>query len=143
MSGQALWYLTRGTGLVALALLTGTVALGVLTWHGWSSPRWPWFITLGLHRNLSLLAVAFLGVHIVSTIADGFAPIGWLDAIAPFRSPYRPIWLGLGAVAVDLLIAGTATSLLRRHLSLAVWRTVHGRLGRVADRARARSRHRL
>jgi methionine sulfoxide reductase heme-binding subunit len=125
MSGQALWYLTRGTGLVALVLLTGTVALGVLTWNGWSSHRWPRFITLGLHRNLSLLAVAFLGVHVASTVVDGFAPIGWLDVVVPFHSPYRPIWLGLGAVAVDLLIAVMVTSLLRRHLSLAVWRTVH------------------
>ena len=125
MSGQALWYLTRGTGLVALVLLTGTVALGVLTWHGWRSPRWPRFITLGLHRNLSLLAVAFLGVHVVSTILDGFAPIGWVDVVVPFHSPYRPIWLGLGAVAVDLLIAVMVTSLLRRHISLAVWRSVH------------------
>jgi methionine sulfoxide reductase heme-binding subunit len=125
MSAQSLWYLTRGTGLVSLVLLTGTVALGVLTWHGWSSHRWPRFITLGLHRNLSLLAVAFLGVHVASTILDGFAPIGWLDVVVPFHSPYRPIWLGLGAVALDLLIAVIVTSLLRRHLSLAVWRTVH------------------
>src|SRR5690349_1938154 len=125
MSAQSLWYLTRGTGLVSLVLLTGTVALGVLTWHGWSSHRWPRFITLGLHRNLSLLAVAFLGVHVASTILDGFAPIGWLDVLVPFHSPYRPIWLGLGAVALDLLIAVIVTSLLRRHLSLAVWRTVH------------------
>jgi hypothetical protein len=125
MSGQTLWYLTRGTGLVALVLLTSTVALGVLTSNGWSSVRWPRFITLGLHRNLSLLAVAFLGVHIATTVADHFAPIGWVDAVLPFHSPYRPIWLGLGAVAVDLLMAITLTSLVRRYLSLSVWRTVH------------------
>ena len=124
-ASQALWYLTRGTGLVALVLLTGSVALGVTTTVGWSAPRWPRFVTLGLHRNLSLLAVVFLGVHIASTVVDGFAPIGWLDAVVPFRSPYRPIWLGLGALAVDLLLAVVITSLLRRHLSLTVWRAVH------------------
>jgi methionine sulfoxide reductase heme-binding subunit len=124
-STQALWYLTRGSGLVALVLLTGSVALGVLTRVGWSSPRWPRFMTLGLHRNLSLLAVTFLALHIATTVLDGFAPIGWLDASIPFRSPYRPLWLGLGAIAVDLLIAVIATSLLRRHLNLVVWRAVH------------------
>src|SRR4249920_1610729 len=124
-TSQALWYLTRGTGLVALVLLTGSVALGVTTTVGWSTPRWPRFVTLGLHRNLSLLAVAFLGVHVASTVVDGFAPIGWLDVVLPFHSPYRPIWLGLGAVAVDLLIAVTITSLLRRYLSLILWRVVH------------------
>jgi sulfoxide reductase heme-binding subunit YedZ len=124
-SSQALWYLTRGTGLVALVLLTSSVALGVTTTVAWRSPRWPRFVTLGLHRNLSLLAVTFLGVHIASTVLDGFAPISWLDAFIPFHSPYRPIWLGLGALAVDLLIAVVLTSLLRRHLSFTAWRAVH------------------
>jgi sulfoxide reductase heme-binding subunit YedZ len=124
-SSQALWYLTRGTGLVVLALLTGSVALGVTTVVGWRSPRWPRFVTQGLHRNLSLLAVAFLVVHIASTVLDGFAPISWLDAVIPFRSSYRPIWLGFGALAVDLLIAVVLTSLLRRHLSHTAWRAVH------------------
>jgi sulfoxide reductase heme-binding subunit YedZ len=124
-SSQALWYLTRGTGLVALVLLTGSVALGVTTTVGWRTPRWPRFVTLGLHRNLSLLAVAFLAVHVVSTVLDAFAPISWLDALIPFRSSYRPIWLGFGALAVDLLIAVVLTSLLRRHLSLTAWRAVH------------------
>src|SRR5262249_20837033 len=122
---QALWYLTRGSGLIALVLFTASVALGVLNVSTWSSPRWPRFITLGFHRNVSLLAVVFLGVHIATTVLDGFAPIGWLDAVIPFRSPYRPLWLGLGALAVDLLLAIVITSLLRRHLSLTLWRAVH------------------
>ena len=122
---RALWYLTRGSGMVALVLFTASVALGVLNVSTWSTPRWPRFITLGFHRNLALLAVAFLGVHIATTVVDGFAPIGWLDAVIPFRSPYRPLWLGLGALAVDLLLAIVITSLLRRHLSLTLWRAVH------------------
>jgi sulfoxide reductase heme-binding subunit YedZ len=124
-SSQTLWYLTRGSGLMSLVLLTGAVALGVLTTAGWRATWWPRFLTLGVHRNLSLLAVVSLLVHIASTIADGFAPIGWWDAIIPFHSPYRPLWLGLGAIAVDLLAAVVVTSLLRRHLSLTLWRAVH------------------
>jgi sulfoxide reductase heme-binding subunit YedZ len=124
-SSQTLWYLTRGSGLMALVVLTGSVALGVLTTAGWWSTRWPRFVTLGLHRNLSLLAVVLLVLHIATTIVDGFAPIGWWDAIIPFHSPYRRLWLGLGAVAVDLLAAVVVTSLLRRHLNLTLWRVVH------------------
>jgi len=124
-SAKALWYMTRGTGLVALVLLTGSVLLGVLEVKRWSSPRWPRFVTAGLHRNLSLLAVAFLGVHIATAIVDGFAPIGWLDAVVPFRSPYRPLWLGLGAVATDLLIALIVTSLLRGRIGYRTWRAIH------------------
>jgi predicted ferric reductase len=124
-SSLATWYLTRGTGFVALILLTASVAMGVLTTAGWSSQRWPRLVTISLHRNVSLVAVVFLLLHIATTVVDGFAPIGWLDAVIPFRSPYRPLWLGLGAVAVDLMLAIVITSLLRRHLSATLWRTVH------------------
>ena len=123
--GRLLWYLTRGSGLVALVLLTASVVLGVLEVKRWKTERWPRFITAGLHKNLSLLAVVFLGMHIATTVVDGFAPIGWLDAVLPFRSGYRPLWLGLGAVAVDLLIALVVTSLLRGRIGYRAWRAVH------------------
>src|SRR5205823_10929361 len=67
----------------------------------------------------------FIAVHVVTTVADGFAPIGLLDAVVPFRSPYRPLWLGFGAVAFDLLLALIATSLLRARLGVRAWRAVH------------------
>ena len=123
--GQALWFMTRATGLVSLVLLTASVALGIMEVTRWSTPRFPRFVTAALHKNISLLVVVFLAVHIVTAIGDNFAPIGWLDVIVPFHSPYRPIWLGLGAVAVDLLIALIVTSLLRARIGYRVWRAVH------------------
>ena len=124
-NGKALWYLTRGTGLVTLLLLTLAVALGVAQVNRWSSPRWPRFVTAALHKNVSLLVVAFLAIHIVTSVVDAFAPIHWLDVVVPFTSPYRPVWLGLGAVATDLLIAVTVTSLLRTRIGHRTWRVLH------------------
>jgi len=123
--GRALWYLTRGTGLVTLLLLTLSVMLGIVTSVRWQSPRWPRFITAAMHRNVSLLVMALLAVHIVTAVTDPFAPIRWLDVVLPYGSSYRPLWLGFGAVAVDLLIAVTVTSLLRQHIGYRVWRVVH------------------
>src|SRR6516165_12364933 len=77
-SQQALWYLTRSTGLVSLLLLTASVVLGVTEVTRWASAQFPRFVTAALHRNVSLLAVAFVGVHIASAVLDGYAPIGWL-----------------------------------------------------------------
>jgi hypothetical protein len=120
-----LWYVTRGTGLVALILLTGSVALGVITTSRWHGPGWPRFASLQLHRNVSLLAVALLVVHIVTAELDIFAPVGWLAVVVPFASAYRPVWLGLGTVAFDLLLAVIVTSLLRARLGYRTWRAVH------------------
>jgi hypothetical protein len=122
---QALWYLTRGTGLVSLVLLTISVVLGVTETVRWANARWPRFVTAALHKNVSLLVVAFLGIHIVTAVVDSFAPISWLDVVIPFTSKYRPVWLGLGALAFDLLLALTVTSLVRQRLGYAAWRAVH------------------
>ncbi len=121
----ALWYLTRATGLVSLVLLSATVVLGTVASVGWTSDRWPRFLSQAVHRNLSLFCVVLIGVHIVTTVGDGYVPIGLADAVIPFRSPYRPIWVGLGAVAFDMLLAVAITSALRRRIGVAAWRGVH------------------
>jgi DMSO/TMAO reductase YedYZ heme-binding membrane subunit len=125
MSGRALWYLTRGSGIVALILLTVAVLAGLLNAGRWARPRWPRFVVEGVHRNLSLLATVFLGVHIASAVIDGYVPIRWADAVIPFASAYKPVLLGLGALAVDAFVAVAVTSLLRRRLGYRTWRGVH------------------
>ncbi len=122
---SAYWYLTRATGVVALLLLTAAVALGVLDVNRYSSPRWPRFLLDALHRNVSLLSVVFLGLHVVTTALDSFAPISIVAAFVPFTSSYRPLWLGLGAIAFDLLLALVISSVMRRRLGFGAWRATH------------------
>lgn len=120
-----LWYATRATGVVALVLLTITVALGVAGTARDASPRWPRVVTAGLHRNISLLAVAFVAAHVLTTVLDPYAAIGLGAAVIPFSSPYRTLWLSLGTIAFDLLLALVLTSLLRARLPYRAWRAVH------------------
>jgi predicted ferric reductase len=119
------WYLTRSTGAVSLLLLSFAIVLGVADVERWSTPRWPRFVVDSLHRNVSLLAMVFLVVHILTSVLDSFAPISLTDAFIPFVGAYRPLWLGLGAVSFDLLLAVTITSLLRQRMGFASWRAVH------------------
>jgi methionine sulfoxide reductase heme-binding subunit len=121
----SLWYAARATGMVSLLLLTGTVLLGILGPLRVGSAAWPRFALAGLHRNISLLTLAFLGVHVVTVVADSYVPIGWLDPVVPFVSAYHPFWVGLGAVAFDLLLALVITSLLRSRVNPQVWRALH------------------
>lgn len=125
MTDQILWFATRGAGIVSLLLFTAVVCLGVLTVVRWQSPSWPRFLTVGVHRNLALLSLVFLAVHIVTAVADPFTALGPIAALVPFASSYRPLWVGLGVIAVDLLIAIVVTSLLRSLFGQRAWRTVH------------------
>src|SRR3954454_9261272 len=120
---SALWYLTRGTGAVALVLLSLSVVLGVLELQriAWA----PRFMVGALHRSVSLLVLVLLAVHVLTAVLDTFAPIALRDVVLPFTGAYRPIWVGLGPLAFDLLVALTVTSLLRRRLGVQAWRAVH------------------
>lgn len=121
----ALWYAARSSGYVSLLLLTAILVLGILTAMRWTSRDWPRFVSQALHRNLSLLVLVFLAIHIVTSVADPFAGIGVLNAVAPFTGSYRPVWLGLGVLSVELLVALVITSLLRHRIGFRLWRTVH------------------
>jgi predicted ferric reductase len=125
IAAQLTWYVTRGSGLVALVLLTVALVLGVPTARSSDRRAAPRLVVQLLHRNASLLAVVFLAVHVVTTIADSFVDIRVVDAFVPFVAAYRPVWLGLGAIALDLVVAVTITSLWRERLSYRAWRTVH------------------
>lgn len=120
-----LWYTTRATGAVALILLTATIALGVAGTARFSTHQLPGVVRSGLHRNLSLLTVAFVAAHVVSTVLDPYAAIGLVSAVIPFSSAYRPLWLSLGTIAFDVLLALFVSSLLRARLSYRIWRGVH------------------
>ncbi|HWC37156.1 MAG TPA: ferric reductase-like transmembrane domain-containing protein [Acidimicrobiales bacterium] len=121
----ALWYLTRATGVVAVILLSAVVVLGITTSLGWSSNRWPRFFSHALHRDLSLLCLALIAVHVVTTILDGFVPFGYLDAVVPFHPPARALWQGLGALAFDLFLVLGITSALRQRIGYRMWRVIH------------------
>jgi methionine sulfoxide reductase heme-binding subunit len=121
----AFWYASRATGVVALLLLTVVFFLGILVNRQGRLPGLPGFAVTSLHRNLSLLATIFVVVHVLTAVLDTYVQIPLLASVVPFTSGYERLWLGLGAISFDLMLAIIVTSLLRRHLSRNAWRAVH------------------
>ena len=122
---EVLWYFSRASGLVSLVLFTGVVVLGALGAGRFATREWPRFTVAAIHRNLALTSLVFLAVHIVTAIVDSYVSLSWLDIVIPFGSDYEPFWVGLGAVAIDLLLAIVVTSLMRTRIRPRVWRAVH------------------
>jgi sulfoxide reductase heme-binding subunit YedZ len=125
VSTQILWFTTRGAGIVSLILFSTVACLGLLAVARAQSVRWPRFLTVELHRNLALLSVVFLAIHILTAVFDPFTSLGLGAALVPLASSYRPLPVAFGVVSVYLVAAVIVTSLLRERIGLRVWRAVH------------------
>ena len=125
MTVGVLWLVSRAAGIVALVLLTTTVVLGTVSTAPTRSASWPRWARQALHRDLALLSIGALAVHIGAVVLDNYVNVRWYVALVPFVSAYRPAWVGLGTVAFDLVLVVIATSLLRVRLGVRTWRAVH------------------
>lgn len=120
-----LWFATRATGTVALILLTATTVLGIAGAGRYAPSSLGRFEVAALHRNLSVLSLALLVLHIGTALADSYVPLGWISVLVPFASPYRTVWVGLGTVAFDLLLAVALTSAFRLRMGVRRWKAAH------------------
>lgn len=122
---EAMWALGRGTGTVALVMFTVSVVLGVLTRSGRPAPGLTRFGVADLHRTAALTGTALVAAHVASLYFDPYAQLELVDFVVPFLGDYRPLWLGLGTVALDTLLVVTVVSLLRHRVGPRLFRAVH------------------
>ncbi|MBN9211768.1 MAG: ferric reductase-like transmembrane domain-containing protein [Microbacterium sp.] len=120
-----MWALGRGTGVVGLVLFSLAVVGGIVVRSGAPLPGLGRFGAARLHRDIALLATVFIGIHLVSLLFDSYAQLDIVDFFVPFLAAYRPVWLGLGTLAIDLVLAVVVTALLRRRIGARVFRFVH------------------
>jgi methionine sulfoxide reductase heme-binding subunit len=125
MNSTSLWYATRASGIMALLLLTLTMVLGMTTTTRARARNWPGFAQQEMHRRISMIAVVFLGIHVLTSVLDTFVNISWAAVVIPFTSSYGRLWVGVGAISLDLMIAVFVTSLLRSRMRPGTWRAVH------------------
>ncbi len=123
--GPVLWYLNRGTGVTLMVLFTVSTVLGVLSAREGRRRLVPGIVTQGLHRNLALITLGLLLAHVTSAVVDTFVDIRWWQALSPLGATYQPLWLGAGAIALDLIVVLVLTSMLRARIPHRVWRGVH------------------
>ena len=125
MTSETLWALGRGNGIVALAFMTLSVALGIATRSARPLFTLPRFGVADVHRFVALAGTLLVGLHMGLLLMDPYAKLKLIDFVVPFLGSYRPIWQGLGTVAVDLLIVIVITSLLRQRLGVRTFRVIH------------------
>jgi sulfoxide reductase heme-binding subunit YedZ len=125
LTSPYLWYTTRATGIVALVLFTLVVALGTLVANRVGGTTIGRFELNELHRTISIVAIVFLVIHILTTVIDSYVNTGILSAFVPMTSSYQRIGVAIGAVAFDLILAVWLSSLLKARIKNQSWRFIH------------------
>jgi len=119
------WYAARAAGITAYVLLSVVVSLGATMAGKRTIERWPRFALEDVHRFGGLLVGTFVGIHVVTIAIDSYLPFTLTQLVVPFTDRYRPLWVGLGIVAAELLLALAVTNRYRRRLPYRFWRRAH------------------
>ena len=122
---DAAWALGRGTGLVALVIMSLSLVLGIVSRSGRPIGGLGRFGVNEVHRTAALTGIGLVLVHVVSLLFDPYAQLRLVDVVFPFLGSYRPLWLGLGTLAVDLFAVITVVSLMRDRVGPRVFKAVH------------------
>lgn len=125
LNPQFWWYTTRATGIVAWACSLAAIFVGVLmttrVLKGIDRPAW----MLDLHRWLGGMSVVIAGAHALALIPDSYVTFTARELLVPFSGTWKPEAVGLGIVAMYVLLAIQVTSLMMQRLPHNLWRAIH------------------
>lgn len=123
-SDPTFWLLARASGLTAYLLLTTSVLAGlVLKSRPFQSLK-PATVT-DTHRFLALLGLGALTMHGLALVADSTVQIPALGLLVPGLSPYRPLAVGIGVLAAELMLVVYISFSQRRRIGTGNWRRLH------------------
>lgn len=122
---ETLWYVARGGGLVSLALLAVSVALGLVLGARLPLPGLPRPSVIEVHRFASMLAMVFAAVHVLALLLDADSGVSPLGAVVPFVDDVAPLGTAMGILALQMAVAVWVSTRLRRRIGHAWWRAIH------------------
>jgi predicted ferric reductase len=120
------WILIRAAGVGAFVVLFLVVAWGLAGTTGILRPVASKQSAVLIHGFLATVGLVLLGVHLAGVLIDSFVPFDPLQVLVPFMSTYRPVAIAFGVMALYTVVLITVSSWLRRRITPALWRRIHG-----------------
>lgn len=119
------WLVSRAAGIVALALISLSVLIGLtMATKILRRPGLPRKLAR-LHEHVALVALAAIAVHGLSLLGDKWLHPGVRGIIVPFSMGYRPLFTGLGIIAGYLAALLGLSFYVRRTIGTRLWRKLH------------------
>jgi predicted ferric reductase len=119
------WYASRLLGFLAYLAIAGSVVYGLLLSTKLLDAVAHRPISFALHQDLASIGLGLAGIHGALLGLDRTVPFSLAQLAIPFASPFRPLWVGFGQVALLLMAAVVASFYLRRRIGQRAWRLLH------------------
>ncbi len=119
------WYVIRSAGITAYLLLWFSTVWGLAIPTKIFDRYLNGNFTFDFHKFISLLSLGFLGLHIFVLLVDNYLPFTWTQILVPFMAPYRPVWVGIGSIALYLTVLVTITFYMRNRIGMKTFRLIH------------------
>jgi sulfoxide reductase heme-binding subunit YedZ len=112
-------------GVVSYAALWAGTLWGTVLRSGWATSRLRHQTVHGIHMHVILLGLTLGIVHGLVQMAAPYGKVRAIDVVVPFSDRADPIGVGLGVLALELMIATALSVLIQRKLGYARWRALH------------------
>jgi DMSO/TMAO reductase YedYZ heme-binding membrane subunit len=119
------WYVTRISALLAYVALAASTIYGLLLSTRILDRVAHRPVSFTLHQDLAGIGVALALVHATVLMLDRSVPYSPTEVVVPFIGPYRPLWVGLGQLAMGLSLLVLLSFYVRKHIGTQRWRTIH------------------
>jgi sulfoxide reductase heme-binding subunit YedZ len=119
------WLASRASGVVALVLVTISVAIGLTMASKLVRRRGAGPVLARVHEQTALAGLVAIAVHGVTLLGDPWLHPGVRGVLVPFSMSYRPLFTGLGIVAGYLAALLGLSFYLRRRIGPKLWRKAH------------------
>ena len=119
------WVATRIIAFLSYFAIAGSVIYGLLLSTKILDAIAHRPVTYALHQDLAAIGLGLAGVHVALLGLDATQPLGFVEMLVPFASPYRPLWVGVGQLALYLLAIVIASFYVRRRIGQRAWRVLH------------------
>ena len=124
-SDPTFWLMARASGLTAYILLTLSVLAGLILKSRPFGRALKAAAVMDLHRVLSMLGLASLGVHGTALLLDRTVHMPVMGLFVPGASPYRPVAVALGVIAAEVMALVVVSFSIRRLIGQKKWRLLH------------------
>jgi methionine sulfoxide reductase heme-binding subunit len=117
------WITSRAAGVVALALSSVSVCIGLLMGGRLVKRHRPELRVT--HEALSLATLAAIAVHGLTLLGDGYLHPSLGEVAIPLLGGYRTFWTSIGIIAFWALLALGLSYYARARIGVQRWRRLH------------------